>query len=239
MSAEVWKSAELANTYLKGIRGAIPHANDQIAMMLRLVQAAVPSPKRILDLGCGDGILGNVLLNKYPDAEAVFVDFSEVMLAAARQRIKKQATFLQLDYGELGWDAVVGEFGRYDIIISGFSIHHQPDARKREIYAEIYHLLANGGIFLNIEHVKSADSWIASRFDELFIDALFAYQNQIGSDVTHEQVAHGYHTRPDTAANILAPVETQCDWLREIGFEHVDCYLKILELAVFGGVRKG
>jgi hypothetical protein len=38
-------------------------------------------------------------------------------------------------------------------------------------------------------------------------------------------------------ANILAPVETQCQWLREIGFEHVDCYLKIFELEVFDGVR--
>ena len=35
--------------------------------------------------------------------------------------------------------------------------------------------------------------------------------------------------------NILAPVGDQCDWLREIGFEDVDCYFKIFELAVFGG----
>ncbi|MGB1254026.1 MAG: class I SAM-dependent methyltransferase, partial [Candidatus Promineifilaceae bacterium] len=217
MSGDVWKSAELTKTYLTGIRGAIPQANDQIAMMLQLIRAAVPSPKRILDLGCGDGILGDVLLNEYPDAEVVFVDFSKPMLEAAQQRINQAASnatlFLPLDYGELGWDEVVGKFGRYDVIVSGFSIHHQPDARKREIYAEIYHLLANGGIFLNIEHVQSADAWIASRFDDLFIDALFNYQNQIGSDVTRESVAHGYHMRPDTAANILAPVEAQCDWL--------------------------
>jgi hypothetical protein len=45
--------------------------------------------------------------------------------------------------------------------------------------------------------------------------------------------------RPDKAANILAPVEAQCDWLREIGYEDVDCYFKVLELAVFGGRRPG
>ena len=44
----------------------------------------------------------------------------------------------------------------------------------------------------------------------------------------------GYY-RPDKAANILAPVDEQCRWLREIGYEDVDCYLRILELAVFGG----
>ena len=37
--------------------------------------------------------------------------------------------------------------------------------------------------------------------------------------------------------NILAPVELQCEWLRRIGFEDVDCYFKIFELAVFGGRR--
>jgi hypothetical protein len=31
--------------------------------------------------------------------------------------------------------------------------------------------------------------------------------------------------------------ETQCDWLRQNGFERVDCYQKLSELAVFGGVK--
>ena len=44
-----------------------------------------------------------------------------------------------------------------------------------------------------------------------------------------------YTNRPDKAANILAPVEMQCDWLREIGYEEVDCYFRVYELAVFGG----
>jgi hypothetical protein len=43
--------------------------------------------------------------------------------------------------------------------------------------------------------------------------------------------------RPDKEENILAPVEAQCDWLRELGFIDVDCYLKLFELAVFGGRR--
>ena len=41
--------------------------------------------------------------------------------------------------------------------------------------------------------------------------------------------------RDDKEANILAPVEVQCEWLRECGFEDVDCFFKFFELAVFGG----
>ncbi len=54
---------------------------------------------------------------------------------------------------------------------------------------------------------------------------------------TREEVALHYYNRPDKAANILAPVEDQCQWLRAIGFENVDCYFKILELAMFGGTK--
>jgi len=43
--------------------------------------------------------------------------------------------------------------------------------------------------------------------------------------------------RPDRAANILASVEDQCRWLRDIGFVEVDCFWKYFELAIFGGVR--
>ena len=46
-----------------------------------------------------------------------------------------------------------------------------------------------------------------------------------------------YH-RDDKKANILTSVETQCQWLREIGFQDVDCYFKILEIAIFGGLKK-
>ena len=33
--------------------------------------------------------------------------------------------------------------------------------------------------------------------------------------------------------NIPAPVETQCQWLRDIGFQEVDCFFKTFELALF------
>jgi hypothetical protein len=40
---------------------------------------------------------------------------------------------------------------------------------------------------------------------------------------------------PAKRENILAPVEEQCRWLRLIGFADVDCFLKVFELALFGG----
>ena len=65
-------------------------------------------------------------------------------------------TFWRMDYGDPEWSRDMHKRVYFDVIVSGFSIHHQPDTRKREIYQELYDLLEPGGIFVNIEHVKSA-----------------------------------------------------------------------------------
>jgi ubiquinone/menaquinone biosynthesis C-methylase UbiE len=228
---EVWKSAPVVSAFLSGVRGAIPLAAEQLDVMLRLVAGAGIEVRRILDLGCGDGVLAAALLERYPAAEAVLADFSPAMLEAARARLGGRGTYALADYGAPNWGDAIG--GPFDVIVSGLSIHHQPDSRKREVYAEILRLLAPGGVFVHIEHVKSATKWVGSVNDELFIDSLHAHR----AHMTREQVAEQLYYRPDKASNILAPVETQCEWLRELGYTDVDCYFKIFELAVFGGRR--
>jgi hypothetical protein len=34
-------------------------------------------------------------------------------------------------------------------------------------------------------------------------------------------------------------MEVQCRWPQEIGFEDVDCFLKVFQLALFGGKKPG
>jgi tRNA (cmo5U34)-methyltransferase len=233
-SDEVWKASELATAYLEGVRAAIPLAQEQIEVMLRLVAACEGPLHRFLDIGCGDGVLSAALLQRFPDAQGVLVDFSAPMLDAARKRFGEGApTFVNADYGIASWTWAVASGAPYDAVVSGYSIHHQPDSRKQEIYREIFALLRSGGVFINIEHVSSASPWLASANAELFIDRLHLHQ----PDKSRGEVAQEYWNRPDKAANLLAPVETQCQWLRDIGFADVDCYLKIFELAVFGGRR--
>jgi SAM-dependent methyltransferase len=236
----VWQNAELAARFVSGVRGAIPLAHEQIDVLLRIIAKARPSGVgTFLDLGCGDGVLGHALLDRYSGARGVFGDFSEPMLDLARARLAGHAgqTFLATDYAAPDWLALVGPYAPFDAIVSGFSIHHQPDARKRAVYAEIYDLLAPGGVFLNLEHVASPDKWVEGLFDDLMVDAQFAHFQRQGDARTRDEIASIYYYRPDKAANILAPVDVQCAWLREIGFAHVDCYLKVFELALFGGIK--
>ncbi|HEY3288811.1 MAG TPA: class I SAM-dependent methyltransferase [Anaerolineae bacterium] len=241
---KVWLSSGIVNQYLNGVSAAIPFKKEQLEVMVRMAEAAFGKQTdalRFLDLGCGDGILGATLLGRFPRSHGVMADFSEPMLQAARGQLKSfasQLAFIQADYADPAWVSLVSPYAPFDAIVSGFSIHHQPDERKRNLYGELYNLLAPGGLFVNLEHVASRTAWGEKLFDALFIDSLVSFHSRKGSGRTRDEIANEYYYREDRKANILTSVDVQCDWLREIGFTDVDCYFRIFELAVFGGMKQ-
>ena len=234
---EVWKLPSIVNRFLS-YRAAIPLAQEQIGVMMSILRTREGAIESFLDLGCGDGILGAAILGEYPAARGVLADFSEPMLEQAREQLKEyadQIVFESLDYGNPNWVKRIQSYSPFDAVVSGYSIHHQPDDRKRQVYAEIFSLLSPGGWFVNIEHVSSAAQSNIDLFENHYVAARYAIEKHQGGPRSFEQLAEEYKNRPDKAANILAPVELQCNWLREIGYEEVDCYFRIFELAVFAG----
>ena len=107
------------------------------------------------------------------------------------------------------------DLGQMDAVVSSFAIHHCPDSRKRELYAEIYACLAPGGVFCNLEHVTPGSPGLHARF-----------LKELGITEADED-----------PSNQLMEVSPQLQWLREIGFVDVDCHWKWMELALFGGVK--
>jgi tRNA (cmo5U34)-methyltransferase len=234
---EVWKLPAIVDRFLS-YRSAIPLAQEQIGVMMSILRTRPEPVKDFLDLGCGDGILGAAILGAYPSAHGVLVDFSEPMLEQAREQLtdfEAQLAFENLDYGDPAWVSRIQSFGPFDAIVSGYSIHHQPDERKQEVYQEIFSLLKPGAWFVNIEHVSSEAMTNIDLFEDHYSKARYHIEKQNGGTRSLEEIANEYKNRADKAANILTSVELQCDWLHEIGYEEVDCYFRIYELAVFAG----
>jgi ubiquinone/menaquinone biosynthesis C-methylase UbiE len=235
----VWQTHQVAQGFLDNVRSAIPLATVQIECLLRLIQQHNTEVKTFLDLGCGDGILGRAIAKTYPTAQGIGLDFSEAMLNAAKNHPQNpnNLQFIQADFGQENWQKQSLNNQKFDVIVSGFAIHHQSDNRKKELYQEIYHCLNNGGIFLNLEHVASHSPLGEKCFDEIFVDSLYQFHQQKNTTQNRAEIKEKYYSRADKIANILAPVESQCQWLREMGYNHVDCYLKIFEIALFGGCK--
>jgi SAM-dependent methyltransferase len=237
MNADVWKRRDVAAGFLDQRSLVIPDRPRQVDVLLRLLRAARPL-RRVLDLGAGDALLLATTLDAFPQARGVALDFSPPMLEKARERLQPfcdRAAVIEADLGATIWQHTVE--GPFDAVISGFAIHHLPHERKRALYAEIFGLLNDGGVFVNCEHVASSTPRVERLFDEAMSEHLWQRRRERGEDVTAEAVLEAYLTRPDRAANILAPVEEQCEWLRQIGFRDVDCYWKFFELAILGGFR--
>ncbi len=238
----VWQGAELAELFTTCVRGGIPLAREQLDLILRIVRRLAPEVGTVLDLGCGDGVLGRMVLSEHPQARCAFLDFSQPMLDLARKAIAKdgleqRSQLLLADLGDAAWTRAVNASRPFDLVLSGFCIHHQPDRQKRRIYRQVFKLLKPGGLFLNLEHVASASEWAHSLSEELMIDSLYAHQQRLGKGMSREAVAREWVRRADKQANILASVDAQCAWLREAGFADVDCFFKALELALFGGLK--
>lgn len=233
MATTNWQRGDISTHYLEQVRGGIPFGAEQVNLMLNLVHHFCANPKTIVDLGCGNGFLAEVLLRTYPDATAILIDHSKPMIDAAKQHMSRFSDRCSHIHSDLSESIEkYAETNSVDCIVSGFAIHHLPNEQKKKLYREIYSLLSDGGMFINIEHVASVSSRVEELYDGLFIEHLASHNNK-----NIEEVAKDYHNRPDKEDNILERVDIQLNWLRDIGFNHVDCYFKWMELAVFGGVK--
>ncbi len=207
-----WATAAHAVDYLERGEAYPPHRTDGEELLL----AALPQRvRRVLDLGTGDGRLLALVLLTRPDAHGIAADFSPPMLDACRDRFAHDERVRVVEH-DLD-DPLPERWGAFDAVVSSFAIHHCTHERKYQLYCEVLDRLDSGGVFCNLEHVASPTPELHERFFRL-IDA---------------------DSRREDPSNKLLDVETQLRWLREIGFAHVDCHWKWMELALLSGVKPG
>ena len=234
-----WQRDDVVTGFIAERRRLIPLFDVQEELAKRLISRGGRQVRRFIDLGAGDGGFAELLLDLYPSSTGFLVDFSEPMLAAAEQRLAGKAgrwEILREDLARAEWRDALPAGERYGAIVSRLAIHHLPDERKRALYAEAFELLEPGGIFLNWEHVETA-GLAEGLFDEFFRERLVQAESESGSPRPVEEVLRSYDDAADD--DILCDPETQCDWLREIGYEKVDVYFKLPGLAIFGGAKEG
>lgn len=234
-----WERKDKLFKYIEGVRQFFPLAKEQLETISRIIDKYNPNIINFLDLGCGDGFIGKFIYDIYPNSSGVFLDISNEMIKKAKQRDMKNLTeFIVQDFNDNNWHSSIKSTYKFDLIISAYSIHHIENEQKKRLYKDIYQLLKPNGIFLNLEHVASPTAKTEELFNELFLDSMMEYQNHIGEPKTKEQIKEIYHDPIHKKLNKLESVEKQCGWLREIGFVEVDCYMKIFELALLGGIKQ-
>ena len=208
MPAREWTTADHVDRYLDRA-DAYPRRAEGESVLLAQMPREV---RRVLDLGTGDGRLLALVHRDRERMRGVGLDFSAPMLAAARERF---ASDERIEIVEHDLAEPLPDLGRFDAVVSSMAIHHLEDDRKRSLYGEAFDLLEPGGLFANFEHVASPTRRLH-----------LAFFHAIGEPLENED-----------PSDRLVDVETQLMWLRELGFDDVDCYWKWREMAVLAGVK--
>lgn len=190
---------------------------------------------KILDLGCGDGILAHELLKVDDVISATLVDGSADMLRKAWERLKdfKNVRFINASFQEIiEKDILQPDF---DFIVSSLAVHHLDMAGKISLFKSLYAHLHPGGFFLNIDVILapsgSLEQWYLKLWQEWMDDrkAALGILDSISNDIIR-RYKDNKDNKPDT-------LDDQLNALKAMGFQEVDCFYKYGIFSIYGGKK--
>jgi len=214
---------QISKKYDSQRRVLIPCYDDFYGIGVEWLHFNTSTPK-ILDLGAGTGIFSQFVLEKYPQADITLLDFSEQMLSVARERFKdiKNVSFQVADMMSFEPQQ------KYDAVISSLAIHHLTDEDKQKLFKKIHGMLNDGGFFVNAEQVKGTTDYIHSFYTQ-------RRHHRLDHSELNREAAEASYER--NKLDKCASVSQQLAWLKEAGFNEVDCPFKYYIFAVLWGMK--
>lgn len=111
----------------------------------------------VLELGPGPGFLAEQLLDRCSISSYYLFDFSPFMFELSRSRLGRfegKTVFLKGDFKKKNWPRPLPR--NFDLVVSLQCVHELRHAERiPRLYAQIYRLLAPGGLFLMCDHVNA------------------------------------------------------------------------------------
>ncbi len=215
-----------AASYDASRKKLIPCFDDFYRVALDIVPFGKDAPIRVLDLGAGTGLMAEKVAEGFPGSFIVLLDISADMLAVARERLGRYPN---------GFDFVVSDYaqpgsiqGNYDLVISSLSIHHLTADEKRTLFKNIAAHLNPGGCFINADQVLGETPDIEASYKAF-------WERQIREAGATDEEISGAHER--MKEDDMSTLSSQLQWLKDAGFNTVNCWYQNFSFAVFSGVK--
>ncbi|WP_026376321.1 methyltransferase [Aestuariibacter salexigens] len=130
-------------------------ARQQLDIGARLFMQHLPNAqdKHVIDLGCGNGVIGLQVLNQSPDASVTFVDESHMSVASARANVERNlaAQYRQCQFIEdncLEHFDSLNQHGAVDVVLCNPPFHQQntiTDHIAFQMFSDAKRVLRKGG----------------------------------------------------------------------------------------------
>ncbi|MEU1898495.1 class I SAM-dependent methyltransferase [Nocardiopsis dassonvillei] len=144
----------------------ITHREQRFEIMLDVIARTCASSEAfgadgtgmtVLDLACGPGSLSQRVLDRFPGARVIGVDYDPVLLAIAGswlgQRHGSRFTPVDVDLAAPGWRAHLPE-GPVHVAVSSTALHWLEPAQLVAVYDALGGLLPADGVFMNADHLR-------------------------------------------------------------------------------------
>lgn len=218
-----------------GIRQLLPRYDEMLEVITRFLPS---TSRRVLELGCGTGELSLKILNRYPDAQVIALDYSPRMLQFAEDKItaagyQQRWTGIQADFGDWANNPQEVEInGEFDACVSSLAIHHLQDEMKLKLFQRIAASLNEDGCFWNADPTLPESPVLV----ELYNAARQEWADQQGINLTEIGAKRGISSpQGHSSQDQLATLNTHLQMLSTAGFKTVAVPWKYYGLAVFGG----
>jgi tRNA (cmo5U34)-methyltransferase len=241
LSSSAW-SEENSQTFVDYGRYFVPNREQQIATIAALVPPAKGS-FRVLELCCGEGLLAEAILRRFPTCTLVGYDGSAEMLRRTEERLAAYGERFQPVYFDLADQAWRSLDMPVQAVVSSLAIHHLDGPGKEELFRDVYAMLVPGGMFIVTDVIApahplgwrvAADAWDeAVRIRSLELDgderALAFFERERWNMYRYldpEDIDHP------------SPLFDQLQWLAKAGFVAIDVFWMNAGHAIFGGARQ-
>lgn len=161
---------------------------------------------KLLDLGCGTGLLLEGLFKKYPNMSVTGVDLSPEMLNLLKSKYPdKSLSLLCNSYFDIEYIP-----NTYDYVLSTYSLHHFTEEKMLDLYRKIYLTIKTGGQYILGDYtVKTQEEQDFYQSENIRIRK----ENNILGDTFY------HYDTPLTALR-------QCSLLKEVGFNNTEIKAK-------------
>ena len=226
-------------TFLDLGRYYVPEREYQLEAICDLIPAN-ESSFDILELCCGEGLLAQTLLARFPQCKILALDGSPIMLEHARRTLASFGDRFIGDHFDLaakGWRDPNLEF---QAIVSTLAIHHLDDQEKQLLYQDLYHMLRPGGVLIISDIIRAANikgnNLAAKAWDEAVRKRALELDGDLSAFERFKQDGWNmfcYFDDVDKPSRLY----DQLRWLDIAGFQAVDVYWMKAGHVIFGGEK--
>ena len=214
----------IAKEYDNNRRKFIPCFDDYYKNTTKLILSNIETPKRVLDLGTGTGLLTYYWYKECGTADYVLVDIADEMLDVSRKRF---AGADNIHHRIMDYTKELPE-GAFDAVISALSVHHLDDKQKSELFQRIYEILPAGGIFVNYDQFCAGNRMMNAWFDSYWEKQLYH------SGLTEKDIERWRERRK---LDRECSVEEETQMLRRCSFSDVKCLYSYHKFSVIIAVK--